>query len=427
MSSKRPRRKRIPRVAFFAAIAMAGAAAAQLPIETVGRSEVLERAFDPHRVWAADGLLGRLNLVDLDDGAFLGQIDAGWGMPQVLFSPEKRELYVPETYFSRGTRGARTDVATIYDAKTLAPSAEVLLPPKRAINPLPTGNAALSDDGRMLAVFNMDPATSLSIVDLETRQLRAEIPTPGCSLAYAAGARRFLALCADGGLLTLELDAAGGLARAERSAPFFDPEADPVTEKAVRWGNRWIFVSFEGHVHEVDLSNGAPRFEAPWSLLDAEDREDSWRVGGLQHLALHEATGRLYSLVHQGGPDSHKDPGTEIWVHDLAERRRVQRIEALNPGPTVMGYPIVFGPDWFYRFALDTVMPRVGVDAIAVTQDAEPLLLAGAKYTAGLVVYDARSGELLRRVFTGGMTSQALYTLPPLPEAEPSPSDRSAP
>jgi len=390
---------------------------AEVPVEPVGKSEVLPRAFDPHWVWASDGLIERLNLVDADDGRFLGQIDSGWGMPGILFSPAKGELYVPETYFSRGTRGERSDVTTVYDATSLAPVAEVAMPPKRAINPLPTGNAALSDDERFLAVFNMDPATSLSIVDTATRSLAAEIPTPGCSLAYAAGPRRFAALCADGALLAIDLDDAGQLARRTRSAPFFDPEADPVTEKAVRWGNRWLFVSFEGWVHEVDLAGDEPRFETPWSLLDERDREQSWRIGGLQHLALHQSSGRLFSLVHRGGPDTHKDAGTEIWVYDLATRERVQRIEAHNPGPSVMGYPLQFGPDWLYRFALDTLMPAIGVDMIAVTQDDAPLLVTGAMYTAGLCVYDARSGELLRRIFTGGMTAQVLTTLPHLPAA----------
>ena len=389
-----------------------GVSRADVPIEEVGRVAVLDRAHDPHWLWVADALGARLALVDLDDGKFLGQINAGWGMPDIAFARTRPEIYVPETYFSRGTRGARTDVATIYDARTLAPVDEVLLPGKRAINPLPTGNSALSDDDRFLAVFNMTPATSLSIVDLETRSVVGKVSTPGCSLVYAIGPRRFTMLCGDGGLLTLELDDQGNVARRIRSEPFFDPESDPVTEKAARWGDRWIFVSFEGYVHSVDFSQSEPRFEPVWSLLDDEDREDSWRIGGGQHLALHAASGRLYALMHTGGVDTHKDAGTEAWVYDLATRKRVDRIELQNPGFTFMGVPVPLGGESMNAFLLDHIVPQIGIDVIAVTQDDEPLFLTGAAYTGALAVYDARSGELLRRLFTGNMTTQGLRVQP---------------
>ncbi|MBW2290760.1 MAG: amine dehydrogenase [Deltaproteobacteria bacterium] len=385
---------------------------ADVPIESIGRVEVLDRPFDPHWLWSADASGARIALVDLDEGTLLGQINTGWGMPDIVFSRTRPEIYVPETYFSRGTRGTRTDVASIYDARSLAPISEVLLPSKRAINPLAIGNSALSDDDRFLAVFNMTPATSLSIVDVETRSLVGEVATPGCSLVYAIGQRRFATLCADGGLLIIGLDEAGAVTQRIRSEPFFDPQADPVTEKAVRWGDRWIFVSFEGVAHPVDFSATEPRFEQSWSLLSDDDRDESWKIGGAQHLALHQASGRLYSLVHEGGADTHKQAGSEVWVYDLESRERVQRIELRSPSFTFMGYPIPLGSDRLNAFLLDHVVPSIGIDQITVTQDDEPLLLTGAIYTGALCVYDARSGELLRRLFTGNMTTQGLFAQP---------------
>ncbi|HIF92891.1 MAG TPA: amine dehydrogenase [Myxococcales bacterium] len=389
-----------------------GTAGADVPVEAVGRVETLDRSFDPHWLWAADASNAKLALVDLDGGTVLGQISTGWGMPDAAFSRTRSEIYVPETYYSRGTRGVRTDVATIYDARSLAVVDEVILPSKRAINPLPIGNSALSDDDRFLAIFNMTPATSLSIVDLETRSLVGEVSTPGCSLVYAIGARKFATICADGGLLIIELDDAGGVARRVRTEPFFDPQSDPVTEKAVRWHDRWIFVSFGGLVHLVDFSGPEPRFESVWSLLSVEDQERSWRIGGLQHLALHAASGRLYSLVHKGGADTHKQAGEEVWVYDLEARERVERIELHNPSFTFMGYPLPIGSDWLNDFLLDHIVPTIGIDQIAVTQGDDPLLLTGAKYTGALCVYDARSGVLLRRIFTGNSTTQGLFALP---------------
>jgi methylamine dehydrogenase heavy chain len=289
-----------------------------------------------------------------------------------------------------------------------------VLPPRREISAVTAGAAALSDDGRFAAVFNLTPGTSVSVVDLERRSFAGEIPTPGCSLVYGAGPRRFVLLCPDGSLLSLTLDDAGREVAKLRSQPFFDPEADPVTEKAVRLGDQWLFVSFEGRVHPVDVSGPEPRFGEVWSLLDDVDRADSWRIGGSQHLAVHQSSGRLYSLVHQGGPDTHKDPGTELWVYDVAKRERLQRIELRSTGFTYLGVPIEFGAGWpwplsrLHGWLLDTFLAGIGVESVEVTQDAAPLLVTASVFSGGLAVYDGLSGEFLRRVYSGNMTSMAL-------------------
>ena len=101
-----------------------------------------------------------------------------------------------------------------------------------------------------------------------------------------------------------------------------------------------------------------------------------------------------------------------MWVYDLESRKRVQRIKLRSPSLTFMGYPVPLGSDWLNSFLLDHIFPSLGIDQIAVTQDDEPLLLTGAVYTGGLCVYDARSGEILRRLFTGNMTTQGLYAQP---------------
>jgi len=398
---------------FLCAVLLASTARADLPVEAIGAAEVLPARLGPHWAWAADVVLRRIALVDLESGRTLGMIDGGFGVPSGLFPTQRREIYLPETHYSRGSRGERTDVVTIYDAASLAAVAEVRIPPGRAINALSSANAALSDDERFVAVFDYTPATSLSIVDVQRRVFAGEIATPGCSLAYAAGPRRFAMLCADGALLIVTLDQAGREEGRQRSKPFFDPVRDPVTEKAVRHGNSWLFVSFEGLVHPVDVSGPSPRFGERWSLLDSTDRKDGWRIGGQQHLALHGPTGRLYSLVHQGGPDTHKQSGTELWVHDIAARRRVQRIPLRSPGFTYLGVPI--GLDWPWPFSrisdwLLGYFPDLGVGSVAVTQDQQPLLVTGSNFSGSLAVYDGLSGEFLRRVAPGNMTTLGLQT-----------------
>lgn len=391
--------------------ALAGAAASEVPIETPGRVESLP-APSPHWALVSDLLLRRTALVDLDSGDFLGLISTGYNALTAVAPRGPGPLYVPETFYARGVRGARTDVVSIYDPERLAPVAEVEIPARRAINVLPTANATLTDDDRFLLVFNMNPGTSVSVVDTASRRFVQEIPLPGCSLVYAAGPRRFFSLCGDGALRVVTLDDAGRESLALRTEPFFDPRSDPVTEKAVRVGDTWLFVSFEGLVYPVDVSGERVTVGERWSLLDEADRAASWRVGGTQHLAAHPGSGRLYSLVHRGGADTHKQGGSELWVYDLDTRRRVQRIDLVHPGLEFLGESLEFGRDWIWPFdglygLLLSLLP-VEISHVMVTRDDAPLLVTGSQIGGSLAVYDALSGDFLRRVSGGNLTVQRL-------------------
>ena len=68
--------------------------------------------------------------------------------------------------------------------------------------------------------------------------------------------------------------------------------------------------------------------------------------------------------------------------------------------------------DGLYDFLLDHVAPSFPIEYIAVTQDEHPLLAAGSSFSASLAIYDASSGEFMRRVVTGNMTVQALQPSP---------------
>src|SRR5262245_54150891 len=385
--------------------------------DTVGTVATLPARPGPHWFWLSDVLLHRTALFDADTGGLLGTITSGSGgvgfVITPLFSADHREIYLAETYYARGVRGERTDVVTVYDASTLQPLAEIAIPPKRG-EWFP-GNAAnaLSDDGRFMAVFNLTPATSVSIVDVRERTFTAEIGTPGCSLVFASGPRRFLMLCANGGALSVGIDDTGHEAKLERLDPFFDPQQDPLTEKAVRRGNEWLFVSFEGVVHPVDVGGETPRPGATWSLVDDADRRASWRIGGAQPLAVHAASGRLYALMHQGGRDTHKEPGTEIWVYDLATQRRVQRIPVLNPLASFVGQQLAAqGRRRAARMStwlLAHTMPNPGIDRILVTQDAHPLLVASASIPPTVTVHDAMTGEFVRDVSEPGLAGSLLF------------------
>lgn len=397
-----------------AALSVSAAARAQLAPEPLGRVEELPEQPSPRWVWAIDLVLERVSLIDTESERYLGSVPGGYGTFLPLFPRKRPEIYIPATYYSRRTRGDRTDVLEIHDRKRLAFVDEIPLPPKRALNRISLNHAALSDDDRFAAIFNWTTGTSLSIVDVQARRFVAEIDTPGCSLAFAAGARRFFAVCATGALFFLELDEQGNEKSRFLSEPFFDPRKDPVTEKAVRIGNVWYFVSFEGIVHPVDVSGPQPQFLPTWEIVSAEERKANWRTGGAQHLAAHEASNRLFVLMHQGGRDTHKEPGSEVWGFDVQAHKRVLRVPLRFPGLTIYGFAIEPDQSWrwgtgrLFRWALDRFFPAA-VTAIAVTPGERPWLITASEFVGALGVYDATDGQFLKRVQPIGWTTDLLF------------------
>jgi methylamine dehydrogenase heavy chain len=401
-----------------AVIFVGGAPAARADdvAEPVGQVMTLPDKPRPHWFWLGDVLLHRTALFDGDSAQLLGTIAAG--SPGVgfailpLFPPDHSKIYIPESYFSRGVRGERSDVVTAYDPKTLNPDFEIAIPPKRAEYFPGVAANAISDDGRFVAVFNATPAQSLSIVDLQSRQTTTEVQTPGCSLVYAAGPRRFFMLCADGAALVVTLDDAGQQRSAERTAPFFDPEKDPLFETGGRSGDVWTFASFEGRVRTVDVSGDTPVFGEPWSLFSDADRKEQWRVGGGQPLALQAKSGRLFVLVHQGGVDTHKQAGSEIWAYDVKRHERVLRFPVANGLASFLRGEMRLGHerlrDRMVSWLLDHVLPNLGAEALLVTQDDQPILVVMAMVPPAVTIHDPMSGALLREVAEPGLSGSVL-------------------
>ena len=359
---------------------------AELAPESRNRVEKLP-APNPHWVWVNDVSVysmpdGKSHLIDGDSGRYLGVINTGYGFLNLTIPAEYDRIYAAETYYSRGTRGERTDLVSIYDPGTLSFIDEIVIPAKRASTVPTLWNAVLTDDQSFMLVFNLTPASSLSVVDLARRSFAGEIAIPGCGLALPAGGRRVASICGDGTLMLTGLAADGTLDTRSRSEGFFDPNTDPVSEKPVRYGGSYLFVSVEGMLHQADVSQETVHFFEPWSLVSDAQRHASWRVGGLQHLAVHEPTGRLYALMLQGDRKHHEDSGVEVWVWHLPSRRRMQRI------------------------TLNAI-----ADSIQVSPDGAPLLFTSSLGSPSLEVYDALGGEHLRSVSGIGQTPSMLQTI----------------
>jgi methylamine dehydrogenase heavy chain len=383
--------------ALLVLLVLAAPAAAQVAPERVGDVAKLPAEMGAHWVWASDSVLNRSALFDADSGQMLGMVSGGVGVSPLRphVSRARGEVYVVETVYSRHHRGERIDLVTIYDAVTLAVAGEVVIPPKRADNGNGVGTAALLDGDRFLVVFNQNPGMSVSVVDLEGRRFVGEIPTGGCALVLPAGPRRFGMLCGDGSALAITLDDAGREARRSRSAVFFDATKDPLTEKGVRsFAGTWLFASFEGFLHRIDFLADPPRQTSVPLIGDAE-RKQGWRIGGMQHLAIHAKRGELYSIVHQGEAGSHKEAGPEVWVHQLGEGV-VRRIEVGNLTAAFLRPQIGIEAGGVADWLLSNLLPNPGADSIAVTQDDAPLLLVGERESGAVGVYDALTGEHLR-------------------------------
>ena len=356
---------RFIRVAVFVSAACTACIAmAQPRYETLTVARLPEAS--PHRLYVSDISInhivdGRLHVIDGDGLNYLGMISTGYAGNATL-SLDRKELYVATTYYSRLSRGERSEVVDIHDTQTLEHRGEIAIPARHA-QALPyKGLIRPSADGRWLYVQNATPASSVTVVDLKARKFAAEIATPGCWIvipSQSAG-NRFATLCGDGTMQSIVLDDNGGLKSRTRSARFFHPDEDPVFVQSDNIGDRHYFVSYKGQVYAADLSGDKPMVDAPWPLATAAEARKGWRPGGYQLVAVHRKSGRLFVAMHAGGAEgTHKNPAQEIWVFDIEKKKRLARL----PGHNAI--------------------------ALAVSQTDQPKLFAIDGVKMGLAVFDA--------------------------------------
>lgn len=356
------------------ASAAASPYAQPLPLEAIPASAALPATYPDSWMLVHDFnfnsiIDGRAAIVDVmaADTNLKGQIP----VPQfgtVVAATKRAEIYTGDTYYSRLTRGERTDVVTIWDKATLAPKGEIALPGNKRGQMVTIKNGfQLVNDEKWLLVFGFTPGASVYVVDLEARKVLNEVSIPGCSMMYPTGQRSFSTLCADGTLSTITLDAAAqATATVTTPQPVNDLDHDPLFMMPAMVGRTAWFVTFKGQLHGFDLSGDAARDLGTFSLGTAPGAAPEWRPGGWQVISSDKA-GRLYVLMNPNGRDgSHKDGGSEVWVMDPVKRVLRQRIPLSTPG--------------------------VSIEA---TQQAQPRLVV-ARADGVLDVYDAASGKLER-------------------------------
>ena len=354
----RQRRIIIMRVITFTSVCLMLAlsvANAQIRPQTMQPSEKMA---EPGENWIMVVTRDAGYIFDASSGEMQGLITISGHTPAVQPHPVRREFYAAASYYTRGSYGERTDVLTIHDFENLSPVAEVKIPNKiTSLNF--RAYIGLLSDGKHVAVSNMTPAQSVTIVDVENRNFVGEISTPGCALILPVGNNDFMTMCGDGTLMLLEVDGNGNESNRTRSGKFFDVQDDPIYDRPVETAGGWLLISNAGKAFDVSTSGSQMNISDAWEIVTAEDAEDGWWPGGNQVYSVHKDLGLLYIAMHQGEQYTHYEPGTEVWVFSLAARRRIATIEFETP-----------------------------VRGVMVTQEAEPLLIVADK-EGETHVYDA--------------------------------------
>lgn len=309
-----------------------------LPIEETGNTRVLSADYPESWMFVDEASFfsmfgGKMILLDVAE-TFAPKRIKGTADKNLLgnFTQAKTrpEFYIIETFHERGSRGPRTDVLVIYDKTTLAPIKEIVWPEVR-LTALPERYAmTLSRDERFLYVANFSPAASFTVVDLDTREIVATIGTPGCVLTYPTGKRSVSSLCSNGGMLTTVIDEQGQLKSQQRLAPFFDTDTTPIFERPAIIDGIAYFPSFTGDVHVIDMRGDVAQYLENWSLVSPQERQDNWRPSGLA-LNDYDDQGLFYVIMQPDGHEgSQTHGGTQIWVFDMQQKKRVRIIETPN-------------------------------------------------------------------------------------------------
>ncbi len=361
----------------------------ELEIEEVGLNAVLPAQYPSSYMFAHNMnfysiIDGNINIIDVaaDTFEFKGMINAAQ-MASFAQSKNRQELYVAETYYARGTHGERTDVISIYDNSTLILKDEIVLPGrKRGLSVIQKGSFQLIDNEKYAVVSNFTPASSVSIIDLTSREIVKDIPTPGCSLTFPLNGAAFATLCGNGGVSSFILQ--DGEVVQSMSEPFNDVENDAMFLKSAQIENIRYFPTFTGNVRPIHVGGLEAKPLKPWSLVTDSERTENWRPSGWQVITAQQ-NGNLFVLMQKDGHEgSHKSGGSEVWVFDVKEKKKIRTIQLPKGGLSI---EVTNGSDGGGHLVVTNL--EMGLDVFSLTgalertiivnDTATPFLLHAAK------------------------------------------------
>jgi methylamine dehydrogenase heavy chain len=344
---------------------LAPGALAQLIPEEI----TVETMSSPGENWFISKTDGPGYIFDANTGEMQGLLSLSDYTPAVTIWAPREEFYAAESYLSRGVYGDRTDIIAIYDYENLSPVAEIEIPNHMARLSV-RNHLGLTGNGRHLAVLNMNPGHSVSIVDVADRVFVYEISTPGCAVIMPVAENDFLQVCGDGTLQLIQLDISGFETNRVRSPQFFDVIEDAVFDRTARSADGWYLITHGGTIYEVSTDDNQISISDGWDIVSEEDQ--GWRPGGDEFFGAHQDSGLIYVAMHQGDIDTHHVAGTQVWVLSSNTGRLLQKMEMDSP-----------------------------VTSLMVTQEANPKLIVATE-EGDTEVFDAISFQHERSIQTPG-------------------------
>lgn len=365
----------------FLATIPAGAAPAAdpNPVTETETSDVM--TIDPPKLgwFYVDGGwdMGGTSIFDSESGKMKGMVETR-RLADFALDPAGKYYYVAETIWSKIDRGVRQDMVSVYDTREMKLTTEIPIPGRILIGAR-KNNFVVSDDGKWGFVYNLDPASSVNVVDLVKRKFYKNIELPGCASMMPNPGVGFSALCSDGSLATVKI--AGGTPQITRTPPFFSATDDPIFDNyaydAVK--KEAVFLTYTGLIYTAKIG-AEPAVAKPFSIQAAagirpgetKPLELNWLPGGRQPMALHRPSGHLFVLMHMGEYWSHKASGTEIWEVDLAAQKVVKRLPLKQP-----------------------------LNNLEITQTDKPMIFANDEEKKGFVI-DVSTGEQKHEIENAG-------------------------
>lgn len=384
---------------------IASGAGAELPVEPTPAVKTLPANYPESFVYLVDGNFfgleaGKVVIVDVGHATdhYKGAMTAAQ-FGAVAVARTRPEIYVAETFYSRGQRGQRTDVITIYDKASLKAVGEIVLPGgKRAQTLTEAGSFQLSADDRFAFVYNFTPASSVTVVDLVARKVVGDVDIPGCVHAFALKGGGFASLCGNGAVASTKLDAKGKFVGQTMSKPFTDIDKDPMFTRPAIINGVGYFPTYAGNIQPIDFNGAEAVAGAPFAIpapaaaapkktwrdripgLSAKDTSSGKRLPSGWQLATSDDAGRLYLLMRRTETiDDHDTGGDEIWVIDPVSKSLVNRWKL-----------------------------RGDSHVIEVTGGADPFLVA-INADMSLDVFKANTGVFVRRI--GGQMAMTAFAV----------------
>jgi methylamine dehydrogenase heavy chain len=306
--------------------------------------------------------------LDGDTGKLLGMSDAG-NMAHVMTTHSGKFFATANSWWSRISRGKRTDYVQLIDAQTHDTVADIEISPTRFLSGVMPWMAAMTPDDHYLLFYQFSPSPGVGLVDLQKKSFVKMMDVPDCYEMFPTSSKTFYMNCRDGTLMKISYDEQGNTKR-EASRIFHQENEYLFNNPAYSMvSGRLVWPTYEGKIFQANLTDQSANFLPPIEAFTAAEKTANWRPGGWMPVAYHRPSDRIYLLADQRPQWHHKTTSRFVFVIDAKTGKRIARLD--------LGHE---------------------TDSIGISQDAQPHLYALSTGEKTLYVHDATKGKLLHKV-----------------------------